>query len=200
MHAKLLRQGMNARLGRVIDRVAAGEGIVCGDRRDADDVAAIALHHAGHEQSCQVQDGAQVDVDQLVDVVGGVAQRSPAGDWPALFTRTSTSMLSASLVISAVARTSSAWGNAARRLGDLGETVGIARDRMHFQPFGGATVATVAAPMPEEALVTSATAVVGKTQAASFPRYDEDVAGQARDAAQDRTEPNPSGLIRPWRR
>ena len=67
--AKLARQHADGRLGRVIGGVAA-EIVGARDRADVDDVAAVARDHSRHDQSAQVQHGAQIDVDQKVDILG----------------------------------------------------------------------------------------------------------------------------------
>jgi hypothetical protein len=56
----------------VVDGVAA-EVVDTGDGADVDDVAEVALDHAGHEQTHQMQNGLDVDGDLLVDgeLVGG---------------------------------------------------------------------------------------------------------------------------------
>ena len=62
-----LRQHGDRGLGRVVGRVAA-EIVGAGDRGDVDHVAAVAGHHAGHDQAAEMQHGPNVHVDQEVDV------------------------------------------------------------------------------------------------------------------------------------
>ena len=52
-------------------------------------MAAVARDHARHDQPAQVQHGAQVDVDQQVDVLGVGLQERLGRSTPALLTRMS---------------------------------------------------------------------------------------------------------------
>ena len=67
--AQLARQHADRRLGGVVGRVAA-EVVGAGDRDDVDDMAAVARHHAGHDQAAEMQHGPEVHVDEEVDVLG----------------------------------------------------------------------------------------------------------------------------------
>ena len=77
--AQLARQHADRGLGRVVGGVAA-EIVGARDRADVDHMAAVARHHAGHDQAAQMQHGAQVDVDQQIDVLGVGLQEAGRGD------------------------------------------------------------------------------------------------------------------------
>ncbi|EGE60698.1 hypothetical protein RHECNPAF_1360079 [Rhizobium etli CNPAF512] len=65
--AQLVRQHAHACLGGVIGGVSS-EIIGAGDRRDVDDVAAVARHHARHDEAADVQNRAEIDVDEEIDI------------------------------------------------------------------------------------------------------------------------------------
>ena len=153
--AELARQHAHRRLGGVVGRVAA-EIVGAGDRGDVDDVAAVARHHAGHDQVAEVEDRAQVDVDEEVDV-GGVALQQP-------LRLVDAGIVDEDVELDLPRELGQGRGVAhVERVGDAAGALGERRRARRRSGRGrgpraprGARRSTTAAPMPEEAPVTRA--------------------------------------------
>ena len=154
--AQLARQHADRRLGRVVGRVAA-EVVGAGDRRDVDDMAAVARHHAGHDQAAEVQHGAQVHVDQEVDVaVLGLQEGLRPVDARVVDQDVELDLAARAGRAPAVSRHVQRVRDAAGPLGQLGRALRRCGRRRGPRSPSRQNRSTTAAPMPDEAPVTRA--------------------------------------------
>jgi hypothetical protein len=133
--AQLARQHAHRGLGRVIDAVAV-EVVRRRDRADVDDVAAVALHHAGNHESAKVQHGTQVHVDQQVDVCRLPFQQSAGPVHACAVDQDVEGDVARELREPLKVGDVEHVGDAAGFFGQRQQAVPRARDGMHFQPFG----------------------------------------------------------------